>query len=149
MQTYPCPRCDHDPFLMHSTLIEHLKTRHRLEPHEIDALSDTPPAEFVCDLCGRTFPKAQGLSMHKTRSHGNAAPELDVVDDQGHDIEQTVVEETILIDAERHEALTVEAWALGYSDLREYLGACVALLPIDSTISKIMKLRREYLEVTA
>lgn len=26
-------------------------------------------ATFECEECGRTFPKAQGLSMHKTRTH--------------------------------------------------------------------------------
>lgn len=25
---------------------------------------------FVCDQCGRSFPKAQGLNMHITRTHG-------------------------------------------------------------------------------
>ena len=156
MQTYLCPRCDHDPFLMQSTLIEHLKTRHRLEPDEINELSGVPldpaPAEFVCDQCGRTFPKQQGLSMHKTRSHrAGPAPEVvvrDVIEAQD-DMERSIVELTIPIDAQLHEHLDCRAWASGYADLSEYLAEYIAQHEIDPAITKIVKLRAQYLEVTA
>jgi hypothetical protein len=31
--------------------------------------------EFKCDQCDRSFPKAQGLSMHKTRAHLGIGPQ--------------------------------------------------------------------------
>jgi len=64
-----CPQCG-KTYKTQDSLGKHLKSQHSEAP------GSGSSGPFVCDVdgCGRSFPKAQGLSMHQRRTHQGFDP---------------------------------------------------------------------------